>query len=44
MAVRTTNEALLGTGDIQSLADLGNSYAFVRRMNLVPMQSIRRFI
>ncbi len=34
---RQTNEALLGTGDIQSLADLGNSYAFVDRMNLLPM-------
>jgi hypothetical protein len=27
---------LLGTGDIQSLADLGNSYGFVRQMRLVP--------
>jgi hypothetical protein len=27
---------LLGTGDIQSLADLGNSYAFVQEMRLVP--------
>jgi hypothetical protein len=27
---------LLGTADIQSLADLGNSYAFVRQMRLVP--------
>jgi hypothetical protein len=26
----------LGTGDIQSLADLGNSYGFVREMRLVP--------
>jgi hypothetical protein len=34
---RETDETLLGTGDIQSLADLGNSYAFVDRMNLVPM-------
>jgi hypothetical protein len=33
-----TQEALLGTADIQSLADLGNSYSVVRRMNLVPMQ------
>jgi hypothetical protein len=33
-----TQEALLGTADIQSLADLGNSYSFVRRMNLAPMQ------
>jgi hypothetical protein len=27
---------LLGTGDIQSLADLGNSYAMVRDMRSVP--------
>jgi hypothetical protein len=33
-----TKEALLGTADIQSLADLGNSYSFVRRMNLAPMR------
>lgn len=31
-----TSEGILGTGDIQSLADLGNSYAVVREMNLVP--------
>jgi hypothetical protein len=31
-------EPLLGTGDIQSLADLGNSYLFVRKMNLAPMR------
>ena len=30
------SEELLGTGDIQSLADLGNSYAVVREMRLVP--------
>jgi hypothetical protein len=29
-------EELLGTADIQSLADLGNSYAVVREMQLVP--------
>lgn len=29
-------EELLGTGDIQSLADLGNSYALVREMRPVP--------
>jgi hypothetical protein len=34
---RKTKEPLLGTGDIQSLADLGNSYSFVRKMNLIPM-------
>jgi hypothetical protein len=33
-----TKEVLLGTADIQSLADLGNSYAFVRQMNLAPMR------
>jgi hypothetical protein len=31
-----TGETILGTGDIQSLADLANSYAVVREMNLVP--------
>jgi hypothetical protein len=31
------DEALLGTGDIQSLADLGNSFAVVREMRLVPV-------
>jgi len=34
---RQTEEPLLGTGDIQSLADLGNSYSFIERMNGVPM-------
>jgi hypothetical protein len=34
---RHTKETLLGTADIQSLADLGNSYSFVKKMNLVPM-------
>ena len=29
-------DEFLGTGDIQSLADLGNSYALVREMRLVP--------
>jgi len=37
MARRQTDEALLGTGDIQSLADLGNSYGFVEKMNALPM-------
>jgi hypothetical protein len=31
-----SNEELLGTADIQSLADLGNSYALVREMRYVP--------
>ena len=30
-------EPLLGTGDIQSLADLGNSYAFIQHMNGLPI-------
>lgn len=30
------SEELLGAADIQSLADLGNSYAMVREMHLVP--------
>jgi hypothetical protein len=30
------DEQLLGSGDIQSLADLGNSFAVVREMRLVP--------
>jgi len=32
----TNAEEILGTADIQSLADLGNSYAVVREMRLVP--------
>jgi len=31
------NEPLLGTGDIQSLADLGNSYGFIEQMNALPL-------
>jgi hypothetical protein len=30
-------EPLLGTGDIQSLADLGNSFSFIEKMNAMPM-------
>jgi hypothetical protein len=30
------DEPLLGTGDIQSLADLGNSYQFARQMKPIP--------
>jgi hypothetical protein len=33
---RAKGEELLGTADIQSLADLANSYAVVREMRLVP--------
>jgi hypothetical protein len=32
----SASEELLGAADIQSLADLGNSYAFVREMRPVP--------
>jgi hypothetical protein len=31
------DEAFLGSGDIQSLADLGNSFAVVQDMNIVPV-------
>jgi len=33
---RTGSKELLGTGDIQSLADLGNSYTVVQEMRAVP--------
>jgi hypothetical protein len=38
------SEELLGSGDIQSLADLGNSYAVVREMRTIPfgLQDITR--
>ena len=31
-----TDESLLGSGDIQSLADLGNSYAVIKEMRWIP--------
>lgn len=31
------SEPLLGTGDLQSLADLGNSYALIEHMNILPV-------
>jgi hypothetical protein len=34
---RTPDEALLGTADIQSLADLGNSYSFIEKMRALPI-------
>jgi len=42
--VAQPGEDLLGTGDIQSLADLGNSYAVVKEMRIVPfgLQDITR--
>jgi hypothetical protein len=33
-----TDESVLGTGDIQSLADLGSSYELVKKMRVVPIQ------
>jgi hypothetical protein len=38
------SDELLGTGDIQSLADLGNSYQVVREMRVVPfdLQDVSR--
>jgi len=40
----SANDEILGSGDIQSLADLGNSYALVRDMRPIPfdMQDIVR--
>jgi hypothetical protein len=32
------DESLLGSGDIQSLADLGNSFQVVREMRIVPIK------
>ena len=36
---RAGGEPLLGTADLQSLADLGNSFAFVEKMRLLPIGS-----
>jgi hypothetical protein len=40
----TSSEEVLGAGDIQSLADLGNSYQVVREMRVVPfaLQDVSR--
>jgi hypothetical protein len=32
------DEPLLGTGDIQSLADLGNSFEIIRKMRILPVE------
>ena len=37
MEPTASDEPLLGTADLQSLADLGNSFAVVRNMRLVPI-------
>jgi hypothetical protein len=34
---RAPGDELLGTGDIQSLADLGNSFGYIEKMNALPM-------
>src|SRR5262249_11634744 len=39
-AVEPPAEPLLGTSDIQSLADLGNSYALIDAMNIAPITKI----
>jgi hypothetical protein len=36
--ISTVEDSLLGTEDIQSLADLGNSYELVRKMRVVPIE------
>jgi hypothetical protein len=33
-----SEEALLGSGDIQSLADLGNSFEVIRKMRMLPVE------
>lgn len=33
----TAEEPMLGSSDIQSLADLGNSYSFIQRMRVIPV-------
>jgi hypothetical protein len=44
VSVPSASEELLGTGDIQSLADLGNSCDIVREMRVVPfgLQDVSR--
>jgi hypothetical protein len=44
VAGNISSEELLGTGDIQSLADLGNSYAVMREMRTTPfgLQDVTR--
>jgi hypothetical protein len=38
--VHSQREGLLGTADLQSLADLANSYSIVRKMRLVPFDRV----
>jgi hypothetical protein len=38
-----SKEPMLGTGDIQSLADLGNSFEIIRKMRIIPVEG-RDFI
>jgi hypothetical protein len=37
--VDASGEPLLGTADIQSLADLGNSYELIRKMRILPLEA-----
>jgi hypothetical protein len=36
--INTSEDPLLGTADIQSLADLGDSYELIRKMRVVPIE------
>jgi hypothetical protein len=36
--INVAKEPLLGTADLQSLADLGNSYELVRKMRVIPIE------
>jgi hypothetical protein len=36
--INSAEEPLLGSGDIQSLADLGNSYELIRKMRVLPIE------
>jgi len=37
--IEPSEEPLLGTGDIQSLADLGSSFEIIRTMRILPAES-----
>ena len=39
--LQTTSEPLLGSADIQSLADLGNSFEIIRKMRVLPIAGQR---
>jgi hypothetical protein len=41
--IEPSKEPMLGSGDIQSLADLGNSFEIIRKMRIVPVE-LRDFL